>query len=139
MCTFSCNPTNLVASSSAPDSSLWTHLDRVTRMSHLSATLQKTPTCQYMWRSGLKLSSIYAHSLLVTKCSRRNMATVKDSIPHTVRTAADQRQRALYTATIGRIEQVNSTIRLLRLYLDNDQVRPSQKTWLIAKDNIGRP
>lgn len=51
------------------------------------------------------------------------MATVReDSIPHVVRTAADQRQRSMFSATIGRIEQVNSTIRLLRLYLDNDQV-----------------
>ncbi|KAK5106981.1 hypothetical protein LTS08_001106 [Lithohypha guttulata] len=49
------------------------------------------------------------------------MATVKDSIPHIVRTSADQRQRDMFRATIGRIEQVNSKIRLLRLYLDNDQ------------------
>lgn len=53
---------------------------------------------------------------------RRSMATVKDSIPHIKRTAADQRQSGMFSATIGRIEQVNSTIRLLRLYLDNDQV-----------------
>lgn len=51
------------------------------------------------------------------------MATVReDNIPHVVRTAADQRQKDMFNATIGRIEQVNSTIRLLRLYLDNDQV-----------------
>jgi len=51
------------------------------------------------------------------------MATVReDNIPHVVRTAADQRQKDMVKATIGRIEQVNSTIRLLRLYLDNDQV-----------------
>lgn len=54
---------------------------------------------------------------------RRTMASVReDNIPHVVRTAADQRQKDMYSATIGRIEQVNSTIRLLRLYLDNDQV-----------------
>jgi len=51
------------------------------------------------------------------------MATVReDNIPHVVRTAADERQKVMYSATIGRIEQVNSTIRLLRLYLDPDQV-----------------
>lgn len=53
------------------------------------------------------------------------MANVKDSIPHVVRTAADQRQRASYNANIGRIEQVNSTIRVLRLYLEDGQVRIS--------------
>lgn len=53
----------------------------------------------------------------------RKMATVKDSVPHLARTAADERQRTLYSASIGRIEQVNSKIRLLRLYLDGDQVR----------------
>ena len=51
------------------------------------------------------------------------MATVKDSIPHVERTATDQRQTSMFRASIGRIEQVNSTIRLLRLYLDSDQVR----------------
>lgn len=50
------------------------------------------------------------------------MATVKDDIPHVIRTAADQRQQGMYGATIGRIEQVNSTIRTFRLYLDRDQV-----------------
>ena len=52
----------------------------------------------------------------------RSMATVKDSIPHVERTATDQRQSSMVGATIGRIEQVNSRIRLLRLYLDNNQV-----------------
>ena len=56
------------------------------------------------------------------RISARKMATVKDSIPHVVRTAKDERQRTMYSASIGRIEQVNSTIRLLRLYLDNEQV-----------------
>jgi len=60
---------------------------------------------------------------------RRTMATVKDSIPHVVRTAQDQRQQGLYTATIGRIEQVNSGIRLFRLYLDTDQVGSSSSTY----------
>lgn len=50
------------------------------------------------------------------------MATVKDSVPHIVRTATDERQRTMYSASVGRIEQVNSKVRLLRLYLDNDQV-----------------
>lgn len=50
------------------------------------------------------------------------MADVKDAIPHVVRTAADQRQEGLHDATIGRIEQVNSKIRLFRLYLLPDAV-----------------
>lgn len=73
---------------------------------------------------GRIISSRNSYSRLNSLRSRyRNMATVReDSIPHVVRTAADRRQRDMFSATIGRIEQVNSTIRLLRLYLDDDQV-----------------
>ena len=61
----------------------------------------------------------------------KSMATVKDSIPHVERTATDQRQSSMVHATIGRIEQVNSRIRLLRLYLDHDQVRKSLKLGIL--------
>src|SRR5271170_6363139 len=49
--------------------------------------------------------------------SFRRMASVHDSIPHTIRTANDPRQTGLYNATLSHIEQVNSKIRLLRLSL----------------------
>lgn len=102
----------------------WISHESITEMSQIFATLHSTPashcTCS-IWRLG-RTSLAYKPPCLATVYARRNMATVKDSIPHTVRTAADQRQRTLYTATIGRIEQTNSTIRLLRLYLDDEQV-----------------
>lgn len=50
------------------------------------------------------------------------MATVKDSIPHVVRTAHEPRQDGMWTATLSKIEQINSTIRLLRLSLPKDGV-----------------
>lgn len=85
-------------------------------------------TCHACARASLRPSnpllsfsaSICRHRLQ----GQRNMATVKDSVPHVVRTAHDQRQQGLYSATIGRIEQVNSGIRLFRLYLDPEQVGP---------------
>lgn len=52
----------------------------------------------------------------------RRMATVKDHIPHTQRTANDPRQTGLFDATISRIDQINSKIRLLRLSLAIDEV-----------------
>src|SRR5947209_3401958 len=55
----------------------------------------------------------------------RSMASVVDSIPHTVRTAKDPRQAGLYNVTISRIEQVNSRIRLQQLSLPRDGVRKS--------------
>lgn len=52
----------------------------------------------------------------------RTMATVKDHTPHTQRTANDPRQTGLFDATLSRIDQVNSKIRLLRLSLPIDGV-----------------
>ena len=51
------------------------------------------------------------------------MATVKNSIPHTVRTAHERRHSGAWTATLSKIEDVNSIIRLLRLGLPKDGVR----------------
>ncbi|KIX01869.1 uncharacterized protein Z518_09596 [Rhinocladiella mackenziei CBS 650.93] len=48
------------------------------------------------------------------------MATVKDSIPHIIRTAEDPRQNGVWSGRLSRIEQVNSKIRLLRLSLSRD-------------------
>ncbi|KAL2444313.1 hypothetical protein ABEF95_016593 [Exophiala dermatitidis] len=48
------------------------------------------------------------------------MATVKESIPHIIRTADDPRQQGVWTARISEIEQVNSKIRLLKLSLPRD-------------------
>ena len=52
----------------------------------------------------------------------RRMATVKDSIPHIIRTAEDPRQQGVWSARLSKIEQVNSKIRLLRLSLPKDGV-----------------
>ncbi|RVX66153.1 hypothetical protein B0A52_09882 [Exophiala mesophila] len=48
------------------------------------------------------------------------MATVKDSIPHIIRTADDPRQNGIWSARLSRIEQINSRIRLLRLSLPKE-------------------
>jgi hypothetical protein len=50
------------------------------------------------------------------------MASVNDSVPHVVRTAHEPRQAGMWQATLSKIDQVNSTIRLLRLSLLKDQV-----------------
>lgn len=55
----------------------------------------------------------------------RSMATVKDSIPHVVRTAHERRNSGSWSATLSNIEQINSTIRLLRLSLPKEGVRTS--------------
>ncbi|EXJ56585.1 hypothetical protein A1O7_06929 [Cladophialophora yegresii CBS 114405] len=48
------------------------------------------------------------------------MATVKDSIPHIIRTAEEPRQQGVWSARLSKVEQVNSKIRLLRLSLPKD-------------------
>lgn len=51
------------------------------------------------------------------------MATVReDSIPHIVRTAHERRIEGVWKAKIGKIEQVNRNIRLIRLNLDGEAV-----------------
>ncbi len=50
------------------------------------------------------------------------MATVKDSIPHIIRTADDPRQNGVWSGRLSNIKQVNSRIRLLRLSLPKDGV-----------------
>ncbi|KAJ9311308.1 hypothetical protein DTO271D3_8378 [Paecilomyces variotii] len=45
------------------------------------------------------------------------MSTREDSIPHELRTAAEPRQNKLYPVRISQIDQVNPSIRLLRLAL----------------------
>src|SRR5271156_1372285 len=67
----------------------------------------------------------FTRTLSLPKQPYRAMASVVDSIPHTVRTAKDPRQAGLYDVTLSRIEQVNSRIRLLRLSLPRDGVRQS--------------
>lgn len=54
--------------------------------------------------------------------AHRKMATVKDSIPHIIRTAEDPRQRGIWSARLSKIDQVNPKIRLLRLSLPRDGV-----------------
>ena len=51
-----------------------------------------------------------------TFISSRTMANVReDSIPHVVRTAHEQRQAGVWNATVSQIDEVNSSIRLIRL------------------------
>jgi hypothetical protein len=53
------------------------------------------------------------------------MASVKDSIPHIIRTAEEPRQQGVWSARLSKIEQINSKIRLLRLSLPKDGVGAS--------------
>lgn len=64
----------------------------------------------------------YRSNLVFSTARRRAMASVADSIPHTVRTAKDPRQNDIYDVSLARVDQVNSTIRLLRLALRRDGV-----------------
>lgn len=50
------------------------------------------------------------------------LATGKTSVPHELRTAAEPRQNRLYNVRLSHIEQINPSIRLLRLTLppEND-------------------
>lgn len=64
----------------------------------------------------------FSYKSPVCYTSTRNMATVKDTIPHIVRTAEDPRQKGIWSANLSRIEQVNPKIRLLRLSLPRDGV-----------------
>lgn len=45
------------------------------------------------------------------------MSPRKDCIPHELRTAAEPRQNKLHTVRLSHIEQINPTVRLLRLTL----------------------
>ena len=79
----------------------------------------------------------FTRTLSLPKQPYRAMASVVDSIPHTVRTAKDPRQAGLYDVTLARIEQVNSRIRLLQLSLPRDGVR--QSTLFAHPYNVFRP
>lgn len=48
---------------------------------------------------------------------KRHMAAVVQDVPHLERTANDARQRDLHHAKISHVEQVNKTIRTIRLSL----------------------
>lgn len=50
----------------------------------------------------------------------RHRKTSKSSLPHELRTAAEPRQNKLYTVQLSHIEQVNPTVRLLRLTLPTE-------------------
>jgi hypothetical protein len=54
------------------------------------------------------------------------MTPRKDSIPHETRTAAEPRQNKLYTVRLAHVEQINPSVRLLRLALP--QEAPSDET-----------
>jgi hypothetical protein len=47
------------------------------------------------------------------------MVTASDSLPHIIRTAKDPRQDGLYSVTISKIDEVNSSVRLIQLALPN--------------------
>lgn len=58
--------------------------------------------------------------LLLWPRSVATMTTRKHSIPHETRTAAEPRQNKLYTVRLARIEQINPSVRLLRLALPQE-------------------
>ncbi|KUL84668.1 hypothetical protein ZTR_06733 [Talaromyces verruculosus] len=60
-----------------------------------------------------------SYKVLITLCVT-TMTPRKDSIPHETRTAAEPRQNKLYTVRIARVEQVNPSVRLLRLALPQE-------------------
>ena len=59
-----------------------------------------------------------------------SMAPRKDSIPHEMRTAAEPRQNKLHAVRLAHIEQINPSVRLLRLSLaagEDADVRSSSR------------
>lgn len=52
----------------------------------------------------------------------RRMAAISKSIPHLVRTARDARQEGLYNARISQVEQINPSVRLIKLELPSTSV-----------------
>ncbi len=53
------------------------------------------------------------------------MAIVSDSVPHIVRTAKDPRQEGLFNVTVSKVDEVNSSVRLIQLDLPNTGVGPN--------------
>ena len=61
---------------------------------------------------------VYAHfhgHLIAPAIQHQMISTLKSSLPHVERTAAEPRQNKLYNVQLSHIEQVNPTVRLLRL------------------------
>lgn len=52
------------------------------------------------------------------------MAAVSDTIPHIVRTAQVPRQEGLHHVQVSKIDQVNSSVRLIQLQLPSTDVGP---------------
>lgn len=82
-----------------------------------------------MLRTARPFETYHCFRSSLTKLShhlaKRTMATVReDSIPHVVRTAHEQRIAGTFNAVISQVDQVNSTIRLIRLGLVGEVVRP---------------
>lgn len=50
-----------------------------------------------------------------------SMTPRKDSLPHETRTSAEPRQNKLYTVRLAHIEQINPSVRLLRLLLPAEE------------------
>ena len=50
------------------------------------------------------------------------MAAISNSIPHIVRTAKDPRQEGLLDARVSQVEEVNSSVRLIKLELPSTGV-----------------
>lgn len=61
--------------------------------------------------------SLQQHRRLWRGAAFHTMSPRKDSIPHEMRTAAEPRQNKLYTVHLTHVEQINPTVRLLRLSL----------------------
>jgi hypothetical protein len=65
--------------------------------------------------SPLRISLTFWHRLMPRCTARRTMATISKSTPHIVRTAKDPRQQGLHRVTVSKVEQVNSSVRLIQL------------------------
>lgn len=64
---------------------------------------------------GLRLSPLRTRLYRAITGPARSMS--EDSIPHELRTAAEPRQNQLYPVRLSQVDQINPSIRLLRLAL----------------------
>lgn len=66
-------------------------------------------------RSGVITKSVSSRFASILRPSIRSMATVRSSLPHEDRTAAEPRESRLEPVVLSNVRQVNENIRLLRL------------------------
>ena len=74
----------------------------------------------------LRTSSICCRRLKSLGAAGRSMASVSNSIPHIIRTAKDPRQHDLHRVIVSKVDEVNSSVRLVQLQFPNTGVSPSK-------------